>query len=121
MMGLRQSLCLVVLCSALCACGATKFSDASGGVANLQSASDDDGSVNTTGGPAIDDLIDNPVLADDYACGRNKVLICHVPPGNPAAAQTLCISHCAVDQHIREHERDNSHDTLGACPTQPMD
>ncbi len=39
-----------------------------------------------------------------------KVVICHIPPGNPSNAQTITVSAAAVSAHL-------SHgDTLGACP-----
>ena len=40
----------------------------------------------------------------------NKVEICHVPPGNPENAQTLCISKSALDTH-----RDHHDDYCGPC------
>lgn len=47
----------------------------------------------------------------DVRCGNNmnKVLVCHVPPGNPANAHTICISASGVPAHL-EH---GCH--LGAC------
>lgn len=49
----------------------------------------------------------------DVRCGQNgqKVLICHVPPGNPSNPQTLCIAASAVPAHLSEH----AGDCLGAC------
>jgi hypothetical protein len=41
---------------------------------------------------------------------HKKVLICHVPPGNPAAAHTISISENAVSAHLKHHD-----DYLGAC------
>jgi len=43
-----------------------------------------------------------------------KVTICHIPPGNPANAHTLCIGSPALDAHVTHHA-----DTQGpcACPT----
>lgn len=39
-----------------------------------------------------------------------KVVICHIPPGNPSNAQTITVGASAVNAHL-------SHgDTLGACP-----
>lgn len=49
------------------------------------------------------------------ACGNNnqKVLICHIPPGNPANAHTICVSPNAVNAHLNGN---NSHnDFLGDC------
>jgi hypothetical protein len=49
---------------------------------------------------------------------QKKTTICHIPPGNPANAHTLCIGNAAVPAHL-----DNHGDYLGACqnetPCQP--
>ena len=69
-------------------------------------------------------------LRDHAACGINdgtvdrhdevracapgntkKTTICHVPPGNPANAHTLCIGNAAVKHHLKNH----SGDSLGPC------
>ncbi len=44
-----------------------------------------------------------------FPCGNNgnKVLICHVPPGNPDNAHTICISPNAVPDHFANHEGDH--------------
>jgi hypothetical protein len=39
-----------------------------------------------------------------------KTTICHIPPGNPANAHTLCIGNPAVAAHLRNHG-----DHLGPC------
>lgn len=51
----------------------------------------------------------------DVRCGNNmdKVAVCHVPPGNPANAHTICISANAVPAHLAH----GCH--LGACYTPP--
>ena len=56
-----------------------------------------------------------------HACApgdQKKTTICHIPPGNPANAHTLCIGNAAVPAHL-----DNHGDSLGACqnerPCQP--
>jgi hypothetical protein len=38
----------------------------------------------------------------DVHCGNNgkKVLVCHIPPGNPANAHTICIAPSAVPAHL---------------------
>jgi len=48
----------------------------------------------------------------DVQCGNNsnKVLICHIPPGNPANAHEICISANAVPAHLTNHG-----DHLGPC------
>lgn len=39
-----------------------------------------------------------------------KELICHIPPGNPANAHTICVSDHAVATHTSHHG-----DTIGPC------
>ncbi|MBW8049091.1 MAG: hypothetical protein FVQ77_01875 [Cytophagales bacterium] len=48
----------------------------------------------------------------DVRCGNklNKVLICHIPPGNPDNLHTICISPNAVPAHLAQHG-----DYLGQC------
>jgi hypothetical protein len=41
---------------------------------------------------------------------QKKTTICHIPPGNPANAHTLCIGNAAVPAHLNNHG-----DYLGAC------
>jgi hypothetical protein len=43
----------------------------------------------------------------------HKTTICHIPPGNPANAHTLCIGNQAVPAHL-----DNHGDYLGPCKTE---
>lgn len=43
-------------------------------------------------------------------CASPKVLVCHIPPGNPANAHSICVGAPAVSPHQRLHG-----DTLGAC------
>lgn len=47
----------------------------------------------------------------DVRCGNNnnKVSVCHIPPGNPANAHTICISANGVPAHLAHGCR------LGAC------
>ena len=44
-------------------------------------------------------------------CDGKKVLICHIPPGNPANAHTICVGKPAEAAHVANHG-----DNLGACP-----
>jgi len=60
-------------------------------------------------------LDDGQVAPDDepHACdpaSTKKTTICHVPPGNPANAHTLCIGNPAVGPHVHHHG-----DYLGPC------
>lgn len=66
-----------------------------------------------------DEHVDDAALAisgDDAAvaaaCAQHpkKQAVCHIPPGNPANAHTICISVNAVDKHLSQHG-----DYLGAC------
>jgi len=47
-------------------------------------------------------------------CLHKKELICHVPPGNPANAHTICVGKPAVEPHQTHHG-----DALGACQAEP--
>ena len=49
-------------------------------------------------------------VADACATKPPKQAVCHIPPGNPANAHTICISKSAVDKHVSLHG-----DHLGAC------
>ena len=60
-------------------------------------------------------LDDGTVGPDDdlRACDpqtTKKTTICHIPPGNPANAHTLCIGNPAVPHHLANHG-----DYLGPC------
>ncbi len=45
------------------------------------------------------------------ASNSNKVILCHVPPGNPSNPQTLSIAMSAVPSHLTNHAGDR----LGSC------
>jgi len=48
-----------------------------------------------------------------HACDpqdHKKTTICHIPPGNPSNAHTLCIGNAGVPAHLRNHG-----DYLGVC------
>jgi hypothetical protein len=110
------AICLFAMAALATACGKTEFSSTDGGLA-LKS---DTESVADTGagdaeGELLQDGVDNPQLLDDHACGRNKVLICHVPPGNPGNSQTLCISENAIPAHLAHQAVTGEEDMLGAC------
>jgi hypothetical protein len=49
-------------------------------------------------------------------CLGHKQLICHIPPGNPDNAHTICVGKPAVDPHVAHHG-----DGIGACATEPTD
>jgi hypothetical protein len=61
----------------------------------------------------LDDGTVDPDDTDLRACepgNTKKTTICHVPPGNPANAHTLCIGNAAVPHHLANHP-----DYLGPC------
>lgn len=108
---------LAFLMILLTACGKTQFSSADGSSLKLSSVSAS-GEAAEPSAPTVSDLVNNPELANDFSCEHgNKVEICHVPPGNPAARHTLCIGAPAVNAHIAEHQGDSDadDDKLGAC------
>jgi hypothetical protein len=46
---------------------------------------------------------------------NHKTTICHIPPGNPGNAHTLCIGNVAVPAHL-----DNHGDYLGPCKAEQV-
>jgi hypothetical protein len=50
----------------------------------------------------------------EKACLHKKVLVCHIPPGNPANAHTICVGKPAAEPHQANHG-----DALGACEAEP--
>lgn len=58
------------------------------------------------------DVSDNKAIdtLDDPSCDAPKVLICHIPPGNPGNAHALCIAQNAVQTHLAQHG-----DRVGRC------
>lgn len=44
-----------------------------------------------------------------------KTTICHIPPGNPANAHTICVGNPAVPHHVKNHG-----DFVGACQAETM-
>jgi len=65
-------------------------------------------------------LQNDPSITSDvdlHACpadSTKKTTICHIPPGNPANAHTLCVGNNAVPAHVNHHN-----DTLGECVSEP--
>jgi hypothetical protein len=54
---------------------------------------------------------------DLHACpakSTKKTTICHIPPGNPDNAHTLCVGNSAVPAHLQHHG-----DSLGECASEP--
>lgn len=84
------------------------------------------GGQTTTSDPATSS---NEALAAIVACGLDdgsiepdahlhacdpqdvkKTTICHIPPGNPANAHTICVGNAAVSHHVKNHG-----DLIGPC------
>ncbi|MCW5807661.1 MAG: hypothetical protein KIT31_35225 [Deltaproteobacteria bacterium] len=53
------------------------------------------------------------ILANGHKACENpkKVLVCHIPPGNPANAHEICVGAPAVAAHQAQHG-----DATGPCP-----
>lgn len=92
----------------------------SGDTTELITACDSAGSwyfvtlTDSTGCSATDSVFVNVI---DVHCGNNgnKVLVCHIPPGNPDNAHTICISENAVAAHL-------AHGCMvGPCAPAPVD
>ena len=52
-------------------------------------------------------------VPDPRACDpadTSKTTVCHIPPGNPANAHTICIGNAAVAKHLEKHG-----DFVGTC------
>jgi hypothetical protein len=49
----------------------------------------------------------------DIRCGqgKKKILLCHVPEGNPSNPQTICVAPSAIPHHLAHHQ----YDCLGPC------
>lgn len=57
-------------------------------------------------------------VPDPHACDpadTSKTTLCHVPPGNPANAHTICIGNAAVPAHLQHHQGD----FVGTCSCPP--
>lgn len=59
------------------------------------------------------DTADDDQVGDDdgqtVECGKKKVTICHIPPGNPNAARSICVGKLALKAHLAHG------DFIGAC------
>jgi hypothetical protein len=53
------------------------------------------------------------IVATDVRCGLdlNKIILCHVPPGNAGNPQTICVGPSAVSWHLANHPDD----CIGPC------
>jgi hypothetical protein len=58
-------------------------------------------------------VLDPPIQVIDIRCGHGlkKIMLCHVPEGQPGNPQTLCIGPPAIPPHLELHR----YDCLGPC------
>ena len=114
-MALRRIIMGIAIAALLPACG-TSTSNTSEKATDTTGASDmfDMTGTSKASGPALTKLCTHPELVEDYACGNNgkKVLVCHVPKGNPENKHTICISYNAVKAHLKHGDE---MDYLGSC------
>lgn len=100
---MMKSSLLVALCVLLASgCGGSPTADSEKGgdpqSGGLEGAPNDEGSVDPASGEGSGE-----------GAGRDKVTVCHIPPGNPANAHTITVGAPAVKAHLKHG------DTLGAC------
>jgi hypothetical protein len=69
-------------------------------------------SVTITDAAGCTTVASTVITVVDVRCGNkmDKVIVCHIPPGNPGNAHEICISPNAVATHLTLHG-----DMLGAC------
>ncbi len=84
--------------------------DGVGDVCDVCPGGDDKIDNNNDGLPDCKYLPSYNDIIPAWKCGSNKVYVCHIPPGNPANKQTLCVSYNAVQAHISQHG-----DYIGQC------
>lgn len=74
-----------------------------------------------------DPTVSPPTQEAHEACSKgkgngNKVAICHIPSGNPAALHTICVSKQGwLNGHKDRHGSEESRDYLGACTQRDLD
>ena len=64
--------------------------------------------VTQSGGGCVD-TITKTLEVEDVSCGNNKVLVCHIPPGNEDNPQTICVSESSLAAHLAHG------DCIGNC------
>lgn len=104
-----------------CGCGFIDVDTDCDGVADCVDycpGGDDSYDYDGDGVPDCKDVPPYALIPDDWKCGNNgnkkknhKVLVCHIPKGNPANAHTICIDYHGVQAHLDLH----GGDYLGPC------
>src|SRR5258706_105671 len=71
-------------------------------------------SFDANGCPSPNPAVLTPAInVVDIRCGqgKKKIILCHVPEGNPGNPQTLCLAPSAIPHHLEHHQ----YDCLGPC------
>ncbi len=89
--------------------GADADCDTVADACDLCPGGDDNVDNNMDGDPDCAFPPDNDDILDAWRCAPAKVYICHIPPGNPENAHTICVSDNSINAHL-EHG-----DYLGPC------
>jgi cysteine-rich repeat protein len=86
------------------ACGTSSGPVCGNGIKEASEECDDGNTVNGDGCSAQCTL-EEASACSEFPCGNkgDMVEVCHIPPGNPQNAHTICISPNAVDTHIQQH------------------
>ena len=84
--------------------GPSSSSASSEALAALAACGLDDGTIEVDGRLGACDAADT-----------KKTTVCHIPPGNPANAHTICVGNSAVPHHVKNHG-----DLVGACQAETM-
>ncbi|PHK99200.1 hypothetical protein CGL56_07005 [Neolewinella marina] len=77
--------------------------DTVGDVCDVCPGVDDRVDNNGDGIPDCSQVLDYDAYSDDWKCGKGKqekIMILHIPPGNPENAHNICISFNALDAHL---------------------
>jgi len=85
--------------------------DGVGNICDVCPGGDDSQDTDNDGIPDCVDWNGINSVPMEWRCGsnNNKVMICHIPPGNPANPQSICVSPNAVAAHLAHG------DYLGYC------
>jgi len=95
--------CAAILAAAMCGCSTSTTETAEEWLAAVRACHlENDGSI----------TMDDDIRACDPG-NTKKTTICHIPPGNPSNAHTICVGNAAVAAHVRNHG-----DTIGPCPVE---
>lgn len=79
--------------------------DGVGDVCDVCPGGDDSVDNNNDGIADCSQVLSLEEYSEDWKCGNNnnKIILCHIPPGNPSNVQTLCISVNAIASHVQNH------------------